>query len=79
MLLIYAASIILVMRRGGGGLGNFIWINSTGFVLHSVALTAWIRHWKRIRRLNAAPKWALVAAAWAMPLLFVIVFAMVIR
>ena len=78
LLLIYAAIILIVMRQGRG-LGNFVWINSVGFVAHGVALIVWIRMWKRIRRLNAVPKWALVVVAWAMPLLFVVIFSIVIR
>jgi uncharacterized membrane protein YidH (DUF202 family) len=78
LLLIYAGIVSILMKQGGG-LDRFVTVNSVGFIVHGAALWLWVRNWKRIRRLNPRPRWLLVAAAWAMPLAFVVIFAMYIR
>jgi hypothetical protein len=78
LLLIFAAIVTILMRRGGD-LGEFVLINSVGFLIHGAAVLLWVRNWKRIRRMKSATRWLLVAAAWAMPLIFVVVFSVFVQ
>jgi hypothetical protein len=79
LLLVYAAIVIVVMRERSGGFDRFLCINASGFVVHGIALALWVRNWNRIRRLTPSVRRTLVLLAWAMPLLFIIVFALLIR
>ena len=79
LLLIYGLIVTFVMSQRAGGLRRFFVINAIGFAVHLIALLLWIRYWHPIRR---GPTWRrrlLVLVCWALPLIFVAVFAAKIR
>jgi hypothetical protein len=81
LLLVYAV-IVMIRMPGvyrGGEWNRFLGFNATGFIVHGVALLLWVRNWRWLRRLNAWPRWLFVAAAWAMPLVFVVLLATYVR
>jgi hypothetical protein len=75
LLLVFGAITVLVMHRNPADLAEFLGINSLGFLAHGIVLLFWVRNWGRIRRLSPHRRRMLVILCWAMPLAFVVLFA----
>ena len=57
---------------------SFVWVIVVGFVLHAVALAAWLRYWKPIRRARPAVRSAMAAACCFAPLVDIVIFSLTI-
>ncbi len=79
LLLIYGVIVTMFLQRGGGSFLRFFVINGIGLAAHGAVLLLWVRHWHRIRRMEAVKRRLLVLVCWAMPLTFVVIFAATIR
>jgi hypothetical protein len=78
LLLIYV--VIMVTLEGGRGLPHeFVWVNAAGLLVEGLALTWWLVRRRRFRGRSVQVRSVLVALAWALSLLNVTVFALVIR
>lgn len=75
--------VIMTVRFGDDFSSNemrrILTVTGGGFVVHAAALAAWVAKWNRIRRLDAGPRWLLVAACGALPLAFVVIFSVTVR
>ena len=79
LLLVYLVIIVFMRGIRTSLMGEFAVVNALGCAAHGVALWLWIRNWHRIRRSPPAMRRRLVALCWAMPLAFIVIFAMTIR
>lgn len=80
LLLIYAAIVIFVMKRGPMSmLDKFIVINAIGLAAHGGVLLGWVKNWNRIRRAPRMRRWMMVVFCWLMPLSYVVIFAAKIK
>ena len=78
LLIIYYAIILLFMRFAAPD-HRFLWTIALGLAAHGIALAAWLRFWRRIRRLGAGPRWTLAVACCVMPLVDIVIFSFSIR
>jgi hypothetical protein len=78
LLLIY---IVVVMARGrGGGAGDyFVWHNGVGAVVHGLCMWVLLRAGPRIRRLDLPARIAIAAAMWAVALVNIVIFSVMIK
>lgn len=77
LLLLYAAIMITMRGRWGRGLDSFVWVNLFNGAVVGAALAAWLRKWRRIRVAGPRARWGLVAGCFALSLLDLIVFVVV--
>ena len=77
LLLIYWAIIRFYVRPGGMD-SSFLWVIVVGFVVHGVALAAWLRYWKPIRRTRPAVRRSMAAACCVAPLVDIVIFSLTI-
>jgi hypothetical protein len=77
LLLIYWAIIRFYVQPGGMD-NSFLWVIIVGFLVHAVALAAWLRYWKPIRRTPPRVRWALAGACCAAPLVDIVIFSLTI-
>ena len=81
LLLIYI--FIMMLRNqpiGARGFFNiFIVFNGIGFLVLGGCIAIWLIVWRRIRRMNAAARWSLVAVAWTLSLADIVAFIFTIR
>ena len=77
LLLIYWAIIRFYVRPGGMD-NSFLWVIVVGFLVHAIALAAWLRYWKPLRRTPPRVRRALAAACWVAPLVDIVIFSLTI-
>jgi hypothetical protein len=78
LLVIYYLIVLLFMRFGSPD-SKFLITILTGLAIHGVAMTAWLRFWRRIRRMAPRRRWALAVACCVMPLVDIVIFSVSIR
>jgi hypothetical protein len=79
LLLIYFVIIAFVRNVGAAEAPEFLVVNLTGLAVEGAALAAWLWFWPRIRRKDAAYRWLLAAACFALTLANITVFSYTIR
>ena len=77
LLLIYWAIVRFYLRMPGGD-DSFLRVIAVGFIVHALALLAWLRYWKPIRRTPPAVRWTLAAACCVAPLVDIVIFSLTI-
>lgn len=58
---------------------SFFVVNIVGAIAEGLALFLWLRHWKAVRRLTRRAQWGWVAGCFALTLLDLILFTIVVR
>jgi hypothetical protein len=58
---------------------RFLWINLGGFVVEGLAVLAWLRLWRWIRRRSLARRVLLAGACWTLTLANIIFFSLTIK
>jgi hypothetical protein len=79
LLLGYAVIRVVFFRDSFGGMDAFLWLNLVGLLVEGGALMAWLRRWRRIRRLTRPTKVMLVAGCWALTLLNLLLFSVLVK
>jgi hypothetical protein len=81
LLLVYFLVLLIRMPdvAGASSFARFLFVNSTGFVVHGVAVLFWVRQWNRIRRTDPFHRRLLVLGAWLMPITFAVILGMCVR
>lgn len=79
LLLGYAAIRTTLFHDMLGGMDAFMWLNIGGLIVEGGATVFWLRRWKSIRRLPAQRKVMLVAGCWALTLLNLVLFSLLVR
>jgi len=78
LLVIYYVIVRFWMRFGTPD-PRFMWTILVGLAVHAVALAAWLRMWRRIRRIAAAPRWLFAVACCLLPVVDIVFFSVTIR
>lgn len=79
LLLGYAMIRVVFFRDSFGGMDAFLWLNLVGLLVEGGALVLWLRRWRRIRRLARPTKVVLVAGCWALTLLNLLLFSVLVK
>jgi hypothetical protein len=78
LLLIYMA-IQWIARRGFGDEWTFLWINAVGVAVGGLALFAWIKSWRTLRRQPLSRRAIFAFACWALALIDIFAFSLLVR
>lgn len=80
LLVLYAGVMILRFGLSGGPpLRVFFGYNGGAAVVHGVAVLLWIRAQRRLRLAGARTRWTLAALGWALSLVNLGIFSLIIR
>ena len=79
LLVIYGLIRMMIEQRYSTFMTEFFVTTGIGLVVVGYALRLWLRYWPRIRRARKSRQWKLVAGAWALTIVDLVVFSFAIK